>query len=238
MTKNGATLAYIYDAANRLNEIHQGSQGGPLREQLRLRLRRQYDPEEERLRNYNSDRQLRCQGQARRTSRANTFTYDPLDYRIAKTDSTGSKSYLLQGEHLEAIYHRGKLGAPCTSGVWLSTGSSTATKPHLPAPGSTIPSTTTICSRCLGLSGHDGTVLQTISYGPFGEKIGTTGNANNNTLHFTGREENPDSGLYYYRARYYDPTLGRFLTEDPKGFAAGVNFYAYECDNPANICSS
>ena len=60
----------------------------------------------------------------------------------------------------------------------------------------------------LGLSGHDGTLLQTISYGPFGEKIATTGNANNNNLHFTGREEDPDSGLYYYRARYYDPTMG------------------------------
>ena len=32
--------------------------------------------------------------------------------------------------------------------------------------------------------------------------------------------------LYYYRARYYDPRLGRFLSEDPIGFWGGVNFYA------------
>jgi RHS repeat-associated protein len=80
------------------------------------------------------------------------------------------------------------------------------------------------------LSGHEGTILHAIQYGPFGEKISTAGAANNNQLHFTGREEDSDNGLYYFRARYYDPAIGRFVTEDPKGFAAGVNFYAY-CNN-------
>jgi RHS repeat-associated protein len=86
----------------------------------------------------------------------------------------------------------------------------------------------------LGISGHDGTVLQTISYGPFGEKINPTGSAPANYLHYTGREEDPDTGLYYYRARYYDPAVGRFLTEDLKGFGAGVNFYVYVNNNPIN----
>ena len=36
----------------------------------------------------------------------------------------------------------------------------------------------------------------------------------------------------YYRARYYDPTAGRFLSEDPTGFMAGMNFYAYVTNNP------
>ena len=40
--------------------------------------------------------------------------------------------------------------------------------------------------------------------------------------------------MYQYRARYYDPILGRFLSEDPKGFDAGVNFYAYASNNPVN----
>jgi RHS repeat-associated protein len=48
------------------------------------------------------------------------------------------------------------------------------------------------------------------------------GVGSNNTFYYTGRERDPDSELYYYRARYYDPTPGRFLTEDPKGFRAGV----------------
>ena len=37
----------------------------------------------------------------------------------------------------------------------------------------------------------------------------------------------PENGNKYYRARYYDPSPGRFLSEDPLGSAAGMNFYAY-----------
>ncbi|MFN8091781.1 MAG: RHS repeat-associated core domain-containing protein [Vicinamibacteria bacterium] len=49
---------------------------------------------------------------------------------------------------------------------------------------------------------------------------------------FTGREWDPETGLYYYRARYYDPKIGRFISEDPIRFAAGVNFYAYVGNRP------
>jgi RHS repeat-associated protein len=49
---------------------------------------------------------------------------------------------------------------------------------------------------------------------------------------FTGREWDPETGLYYYRARYYDPRAGRFLSEDPIRFEAGPNFYAYVRGNP------
>ena len=42
-------------------------------------------------------------------------------------------------------------------------------------------------------------------------------------------------GLYYMRARYYDPSVGRFISEDPIGFAGGdVNFYAYVSNDPVN----
>jgi RHS repeat-associated protein len=41
------------------------------------------------------------------------------------------------------------------------------------------------------------------------------------------------TGLYYYRARYLDPKLGRFISEDPIGFAGGVNFYGYVENRPA-----
>ncbi|WP_157835386.1 RHS repeat-associated core domain-containing protein, partial [Xanthomonas sp. SHU 166] len=48
---------------------------------------------------------------------------------------------------------------------------------------------------------------------------------------YTGRERDA-SGLYYYRARYYAPSLGRFLSEDPIGLAGGVNPYAYVRGSP------
>jgi RHS repeat-associated protein len=53
---------------------------------------------------------------------------------------------------------------------------------------------------------------------------------------FTGREWDPETGLHYYRARYYDPKAGRFVTEDPIGLRSRqTNFYAYVRDNPINL---
>jgi len=45
-------------------------------------------------------------------------------------------------------------------------------------------------------------------------------------------EADPDTGQYYYRARYYDPAPGRFLSEDPLGFTASPNFYHYVRNRP------
>lgn len=43
------------------------------------------------------------------------------------------------------------------------------------------------------------------------------------------------TGLYYYRARYYDPLLGRFISEDPLKFGSGdFNFYGYVLNDPVN----
>jgi RHS repeat-associated protein len=43
----------------------------------------------------------------------------------------------------------------------------------------------------------------------------------------TGREWDTETSLYYYRARYYDPAAGRFVSEDPLSFRGGLNKYAY-----------
>ena len=49
-----------------------------------------------------------------------------------------------------------------------------------------------------------------------------------------GAEYDQETGLYYMRARYYDPQLGRFLSEDPIGIEGGLNLYAYVGDDPVN----
>jgi RHS repeat-associated protein len=49
---------------------------------------------------------------------------------------------------------------------------------------------------------------------------------------FTGREWDSETGLYYYRARYYDPKIGRFLSEDPLGPAGDINRYVFVTNNP------
>lgn len=54
------------------------------------------------------------------------------------------------------------------------------------------------------------------------------------TKAYTGREWDQETGLYY-RARYYDAKVGRFLSEDPIGFFGGVNFYRFARNNPVNF---
>ena len=54
----------------------------------------------------------------------------------------------------------------------------------------------------------------------------------NNSISFTGRRYDSESGLYYYRNRMYFASLGRFMSNDPKGYVDGMNLYAYVKNNP------
>ncbi|MEO0612455.1 MAG: RHS repeat-associated core domain-containing protein [Pseudomonadota bacterium] len=42
-------------------------------------------------------------------------------------------------------------------------------------------------------------------------------------------------GLYYYKARHYDPQAGRFIQPDPIGYSDGLNMYAYVGNDPVNF---
>jgi len=77
-------------------------------------------------------------------------------------------------------------------------------------------------------------VVQSYDYDSFGMAQPSTVFANCYT--YTGREWDKETGLYYYRARYYDPMEGRFISKDPIGFRGGdVNLYGYVQDNPINL---
>ena len=56
-----------------------------------------------------------------------------------------------------------------------------------------------------------------------------------NTIGYTGRIYDYESGLWHYRNRMYSPTVGRFLQRDPAGFVDGLNMYAYVMNNPLNF---
>lgn len=80
-------------------------------------------------------------------------------------------------------------------------------------------------------------IVQEVSYSAYGEtQILNRGQKNpitNNLFYYTSRELEPEIGIYYYRARYYDPGTGRFLSEDPSSFdGQDVNFYIYAHSNP------
>ena len=71
-------------------------------------------------------------------------------------------------------------------------------------------------------------------YEPFGN-TNSGGAPSSNPSQYTGRE-NDGTGLYYYRARYYSPSLQRFISEDPIDFEGGdTNLYAYVSNSPCNF---
>lgn len=82
-----------------------------------------------------------------------------------------------------------------------------------------------------GLIGPTGTLAARYEYTPFGETITATGSVTN-AVQFKGREYDAESGLYFMRARYYDPHMGRFVSEDPAKLAGGINQYAFAGNNP------
>ena len=78
-----------------------------------------------------------------------------------------------------------------------------------------------------------GQVVNHLKYDAFGNLITQSNSAVQTRYHFTGREFDSETGLQYNRARYYDMALGRFLSEDPIGFAASeVNLYRYVRNRP------
>ncbi|MEX2122008.1 MAG: RHS repeat-associated core domain-containing protein [Pirellulales bacterium] len=80
----------------------------------------------------------------------------------------------------------------------------------------------------------DGVLVHHLVYEAFGAL--TSGDPTATRYQFTGREWDADLGLYYYRARWYDPQTGRFISEDPIGFEGGdANLNRYVGNDPANF---
>ena len=97
-----------------------------------------------------------------------------------------------------------------------------------------------LCSVA-ALSNVNGEIVERYSYDVFGEP--TIRDANNavisesavgNSYMFTGRRWDNETDNYFYRMRYYNPEIGRFLQADPIGYAVGLNLYSYCGNNPIN----
>ena len=71
-------------------------------------------------------------------------------------------------------------------------------------------------------------VVQTYDYTAYGVRLDDpAADTTLNPFHYTGREYHAASGLYFYRARFYDPDVGSFISADPIGLLTGVNVYLY-----------
>ena len=85
------------------------------------------------------------------------------------------------------------------------------------------------------LTDATGAVIDRINYDGFGNILAETNPSASDRYLWTGREFDRVTGLQYNRARYYDPTTGRWTTEDPIGFASGeANLYRYAGNDPTN----
>jgi RHS repeat-associated protein len=105
------------------------------------------------------------------------------------------------------------------------------------------------------LTNSSGQEVQRLTYLPFGETFNNTGSVDFEQHRFTGQELDPETGLYYYIARYYNPVLGRFISPDAivpepfnpqslnrysyvdtvgKRLTIGTNLYQYAANNPVN----
>ena len=72
-----------------------------------------------------------------------------------------------------------------------------------------------------------------LTFNSYGNVIGESDDGFSSRYGFTGRELDEETGLYYYRARYFDSEIGRFISQDPIDFASGTeNFYEYVENSP------
>jgi len=155
-----------------------------------------------------------------------SFQYDPFGRRIRKSSPTGTTIYVYDGDNInEELNASGNLGERYTHEPGIDE----------PLVGQRQPLIFYYEADGLGsvtsLTDPTGAVAATYTYDSFGFMRESTGSATN-WFRYTARQFDSSTALYYYRARYYDPMTGRFLSEDPIGFKGGINKYIYVRNDP------
>ena len=157
------------------------------------------------------------------------FKYDPFGRRIQKSGPLGTTNYFYDGlDLIETVSGSGSESASYAQGVGID-------EPLAELQGST---TDYYAVDGLGsitsLFNATGVLANTYTYDSFGKLTASTGTITN-TLQYTAREFDSETGLSFYRARYYDPVTGRFISEDPLRFLSDINFYRYVFNSPVNF---
>jgi RHS repeat-associated protein len=157
-----------------------------------------------------------------------TFAYDPFGRRIKKVTSTTTSIFAYDGDNL--------IEETNSAGTAVARYEPTQ---NIDEPLAMLRSGATSYFHADGLgsitslSNAAGSIANTYTYDSFGKLTASTGSLVN-PFQYTARESDTETGLYYYRARYYDQNAGRFLSEDPFAFAGGTNFYAYVANDPVD----
>jgi RHS repeat-associated protein len=157
-----------------------------------------------------------------------SFKYDPFGRRIYKSSSSGTGifAYDDDGNLIEETNSSGAAVARFSQGL------------NIDEPLAMLRSgvTSYYQADALGsvtsLSKAAGSLVQSYTFDSFGKQTASSGSVAN-PFQYTARAFDPETSLYYYRARYYDPTVGRFLSEDPTGLHGGdFNLYRFVGNNP------
>ncbi len=162
--------------------------------------------------------------------RADSFKYDPFGRRIYKSSFSGTSVYGYDGDNLtEETNSSGAAVARYSQGL------------NIDEPLAMLRSSATSFYHSDGLgsvtslSNGTGSLAQTYTFDSFGNQTASSGSLTN-PFRFAGREFDTESNLYFMRARYFDSASGRFINEDPIGFAGvQADFYVYVGNDPINL---
>ncbi len=160
---------------------------------------------------------------------ATTYAYDAFNRRVSKA-LNGLTAYFVydEDEDIEERDASGALQAEYVTGdrideVLTMTRGSNTYYYHYDGLGSVTE-----------ITGSSGAVVESYAYDVYGQPS-VPASSIGNRYRFTGRELDEETGLYHYRARAYDPKLGRFLQRDPIAYYDSMNLFQYANNNPVNF---
>lgn len=230
-TDAGAVRAYVYDAAQQLLSIRTGTGDGP------VEVAFDYDPNGNLITKTAAAASLQLTYDALDRlvtasldgAAPESYTYDPQGRRIAKRVGEEVEHFLYSGSAIAAEY-----GASWSKARAVYTYGPGIDKPLIYMPDSGQPEYyhSDGLGSVVAMTDATGTSLATAQYDAWGQIVAGSGDLRR--FGYTSREADA-TGLIYYRARYYDPEIGRFTQRDPKGFIDGINRYVYATNNPTNF---
>ena len=203
MNGNGNIINYTYDAANRL------LQAGNVTFAYDNNGNTISKTDASGITNYQYDYENKLIGITYPNGLTNSFAYSPDGRRIKKVDSSGTTYYLLDRENV--LQELNNEGTPKAHYVTTLTIDDLISRI---AEGSIVYYHKDGLGSVTGLTDTAQNLITAYEYDAFGSITAQTGTVVS-PYKFTSREFEPDSGLYFYRARWYDARIGRFLSKDP-----------------------